>query len=313
MIKVDNTFEINYTDQSGLSAFNRCPAKYMFSRLMGLQNSKRNTLALDYGSDMHEVLPYCYSKSTLDMAIQMFKDRWEARGHEHDDKRNVDCAENTLYDFTNTHCDGLCPYEIQHYDIKAPTKVLISKNEVPFLIDLGGPLVHAGRVDAPVKWLADDTLWALDYKTSGEVSNRFFSNFANCPQAIGYTLAMSQLTSQRFMGFIVEAIRVSKKNAESQLHLVHIKDHQIDSFITFANTTASRILLCNEKKTWPKNCAACAPYSMFGGAGYVCDYLDLCDSPDWKSMEKFYNKAEPFHPFEIDTGEENANCPPASV
>ncbi len=303
MIKADKTFDINYIDASGLCEFNRCPAKYMLSRLMGLQKPERTMLAADYGTDIHEALPYCYSQDTLEQAKAIFKKGWEKRSYEDDDKRNIDCAENTIMDFTNSHCE-LCPYTIINFDIAAPTQAKVSKNEVPFLIDIGGPLALAGRIDAPVRWNSDSTLWALDYKTSGEVSPRLFSNFENSPQSIAYTLALSQLTGERARGMIIEAIRVSKKNCESQMYLVFVKDHQIADFLEFTNLTASRILLCNEKKEWPTQCSGCATYSMFGHPGYVCDYISICDAPDHHEMFKFFDKRKPFHPFIVDTGEQ---------
>ncbi len=298
MIEVNEKFEINYVDPSSLSAFNRCPAKYMLSRLMGLNKPDRMRLAMDYGTDIHESVPYCYDKNTVEQAISIFTENWEKRNHPHDDKRNVDCAAATLYEFTNSHSVN-CPYEVVNMDITAPTQIKISKNEIPFLIDIGGPLALAGRIDTAVRWKADKSLWALDYKTSGEVSARLFNNFENCPQALGYTLALSQLTNERVRGLIVEVIRVSKKNAESQMKMVFVKDHQLEHFINFANRTSEEILECNEKQEWPMKCSGCSPYAMFGGAGYLCDYLNICDSPNKLDMMRFFERRNPFHPYII--------------
>ena len=624
MIKANEKFDINYIDSSSICSFTRCPAMYMMSRLSGLSKSSNMMMAADYGTDMHEALPYCYGDGSAEKAIEIFTTRWNARNHDFNDKRNLDCAINTIYDFYNSHKN--CPYEIVQFpDIATPTHLNISKNELPFLIDIGGPLPLAGRIDAPVRWKTDNTLWALDYKghpldtllvttngvirmgdlkagdfimspngkpvkvtslhplgkkqvykvtlndgsvvdttdehiwtlirddgkrinkttieltklsnirrfrlptikpvnfdyqhipiepytlgallgdghfcddiiglttsddgilskikkhyqtseyvdkrnfttnvrlkglknsiiklglmdkrsrtkfipecylyniesirwailkglmdtdgglnahgspvyttisprlatgvkllveslggmskirveqstlngknyglkyvqnirfssnldkvfgldrkkalvrkdikekayrrivdieatnitecqcikvankdglylvedfipthnTSGEVSQRFFNGFENSPQALAYTIALSQLTEERARGFIVEAIRVSKKNAESQMHMVFIKDNQIEHFIRFVNNVAEQILECNDKQEWPMNCAACGTYSMFHIPGYSCDFLDVCTNPDKESMMKFYDKNPPWHPFAI--------------
>ena len=634
MIKANEKFDINYIDSSGICSFTRCPAKYMLSRLSGLSKPSNMMMAADYGTDMHEALPYCYNDGSAEKAIEIFTTRWNARNHDFNDKRNIDCAINTIYDFYNSHKN--CPYKIVQFpDIATPTHLNISKNELPFIIDIGGPLPLAGRIDAPVRWKTDNTLWALDYKaaplnsiimaingpkfmgdiqvgdkiigldgkpcsvmgvypqgikdvyevelsdgsttectwehlwtleyysgdnknnlktktvslgkmkannwidnrrywlpaiepvqfnfqdipiepyalgallgdgylgpsgvnicgadeeilhlvhknypegnwtlrkadnlnylylnqtsiplsleklglknkhskdkfipmsylcnsehvrlevlrglmdtdgsvtpagspvfittssdlatgvkflveslggickirvdesllngkfygvkfactimmydfqkvfrlqrkidkcrnthterpqrriisitklekkecqcimisnengiyltdnfipthnTSGEVSQRFFNGFENSPQALAYTIALSQLTEERARGFIVEAIRVSKKNAESQMHMVFIKDCQIEHFIRFANNVAEQILECNEKQEWPMNCAACGTYSMFHIPGYSCDFLDICTNPDKSSAMRFYDKTPPWHPFAI--------------
>jgi len=307
MIKVPESFDIDYIDPSAISTFNRCPAKYLFSRLMGLRKPDKKPIILDYGTDIHKALPYCYDPATVDKAVEIFTESWNKREYEYDEKRNVERAEVSLYNFASSHPSDMCPYEIIQLDITAPTQDKISKNEVPFLIDIGGKLSLAGRIDAAVRWKSDGSLFALDFKTASEISPRYFNCFENSPQAIAYTLALSQIAGERASGLIIEAIRVSKRNAESQMHLIFVKDHQISSFIRFANATASKILECNEKKEWPRHCSNCTPYSSFGIPGYTCEYLTICDSPSPNDMFRFYKKGKPFHPFIINKGTEDDN------
>jgi len=624
ILKAKEEFKIDYIDPSSFSCFKRCQVRYLLSRLMALEKPDRSTIALDYGTDMHEALPHCYKMSDLDTAISIFKERWSKRGHEWDDKRNTNCAEASLTEFCSNH-SRMCPYEVLELPITAPTNTPISKNEIPFLIDIGGHLPLAGRIDAAVRWKADGTLWALDYKghplstslptkdgfikmgdikvgtklltisgeetevigvfplgkrsvykvtlndgsvvdttddhiwtlvrdddskkcnkttkeimqlkkkrrytlpkvlpikiplryvpiepytlgvilgdgciredgvtistcdseimqrvrkyysgsdrldsrnyvtnfsiteilpslrslglmgtksktkfipdcyifnneyirleilrglmdtdgsvtnhgtpvfvttspdlalgvkllveslggmsnirveqamfngisyglkyvqnirfdenldkmfhlqrkrnlvvnkkekalrriesieldriedcqcikvdnkdmlylvedfipthnTSGEVSPRLFKNFENCPQAIGYTLALSNITGEQAKGFIIEAIRVSAKNQESQLAITCIKPCQIESFVEQCNDISEQILRCNEKKEWKMNFSACSPYSQFGSPGYPCDYIDICTNPDKEEMMKFFKKGVRYHPYEI--------------
>ncbi len=255
MIKAEQKFDIHYLDASSMNSFNRCPAKYCLSRLMGLESPSRNMLALDYGTDMHEALPYCYSEDTVEMAIQIFNTRFSARSHDYHKVRNTGNAERTILEFTSKHAH-MCPYTILDTGIYIKDQERISKNELPFIIDIGGPLVLAGRMDAAVRWNADNSLWALDYKTTGELSDRLYNCFENSPQAIAYTLALSHVTNDVAKGLIVEGIRVSKTNAESSMKLVFIKDHQIKHFICEANNVSTQILECNEKQEWPMRCSA---------------------------------------------------------
>ena len=300
MITVKQRFEINYIDPSSISAFNRCPALYLFSRLMGLKKQDAKTIAMDYGTDMHRAFPHCYNGiAGLKTAMDEFKLGWNAREYgDDDDKRNRHTAAASLEEFCNKQ--EYCPYKILHFDIAAPTFDRISPNEVPFLIDIGGELSLAGRMDAIVEWRTDNAIWGHDYKTTNEISARYFDNFYNSPQAVGYTLATSHIVGGRKVnGLIIEAVRVSKKNVESQIGLIFVREHQIESFIRFANRTSENILRCNEAMEWPKKGTGCAPYAMFGQPGRVCDYKEICDCPDWESMVRYYKKVEPFHPFRM--------------
>ena len=150
----EEKFKIDYIDPSSLSSFSRCPAKYYLSRLKALQKPDRSTIAMDYGTDIHEAVPYCYDMATLDQAIAIFKERWLKRGHQYDKKRNCDSAEALLTQFAADHT-RMCPYEPLDLQITAPTNTPISKNEVPFLMDIGGSLPFAGRIDLPAIWKAD--------------------------------------------------------------------------------------------------------------------------------------------------------------
>ena len=299
-MKAPRVFDINYIDSSSICAFARCPAKYMLSRQLGLQKRDRMMLALDYGTDMHEAIPYCYKEETKQFAVDLFTKRWKAREPEYNDARNIEMAERTLMNFANSHID-MCPYEIVEYEMTVANCEEISKNEVPFLIDIGGPLCLAGRIDAAVRWKSDGSLFALDYKTTREISPRFFSNFENSSQAIAYTIALEQIANEKVRGLIIEAIRVSKAKAESNMHIVFIKDHQIAEYIEFANKIAEQILDCNDKQEWPIHCTGCAPYSSFGMPGYMCDFINICDAPNHEDMYKFFKQSEPFSPFKIDT------------
>jgi len=275
----------------------------MFNRQMGLILPDNPMIFLAYGTAMHFALPHCYN-GTLDRALSAFKEVWDEIGHEGaDDKRNLSRAEASLEVFIETHQSSICPYEVVNLGLDSSNLGCdrVSDLEVPFLVDIGGDLPLAGRIDLVVRWKTTGDIWALDFKTSSEVSGRFFKNMHNTPQANAYTLATSQLnpdeSSELCQGLIVEAIRTSKTNAENQMYPVWIVEHQLESFMRLANRTAKRILECNESKMWPKSCTGCGNYAMFGQAGYYCPYKDLCDAGDWKTVVDTYRQEEPFHPF----------------
>jgi len=126
--------------------------------------------------------------------------------------------------------------------------------------------------------------------------------FHGSPQAVGNTMALQHLTNRDVAGMIYEIIRVSKTNSENQMVLAYVQEHQIRSHINFLNRNASLMKMYNEQKTWPKQSTGCATYSMFHQPGYVCEFKDICDSPDWRDVARFYRKESRWHPFEMRVG-----------
>lgn len=306
-MKINETFDIQYIDCSSLDSFVQCPFKYMLSRCMGIKKREDNQIALDYGKVIHECLPMCYDQP-LENVLQKFDTLWASLPYgEEDDKRNTSCAHLLLENFHTNHQEHNRAYEPVSLSVDTvKTEDKASDGEVPFLIDIGGAYPFAGRIDMPVRIKISDTLWALDYKTSGEVSKRFLEGFENHPQALGYTLALSFLTEQKVSGFIVEAVRVAKMPKRpstvppNMWHPIYVPEHKMQWFIEWASRVSQQIQECNEKQDWPKNPAGCCPYSMFGMPGYFCKYKDICNQPEDRFEEqlRYFKREEPFHPFE---------------
>ena len=90
MICTDCKQCIEYIDPSGLSTASRCPAKWLFSRQIGLKKPDAFVIALDFGTDIHFALPFCYAEDGLQKAIDAFTHRWNLRKHgQGDKKRNI--------------------------------------------------------------------------------------------------------------------------------------------------------------------------------------------------------------------------------
>jgi hypothetical protein len=300
MPQVDTKHTIKYVDPSGINKFNRCPFSYYLSRLEGYRDPKRNTIALDYGTCMHSALPHCFSGFT-DKAKEIFANNWQDFGHEGQDKaRNIERAYASLDAFADMHAPEFCSYEVVEF--QSPDVVHkgnIDKGELPYLVNINGPLPLGGRIDLVVRLKESNQLWCVDFKTSAEISTRFWNGFHAGTQALAYTLALTILSDEKVHGLIVEAIRTSHVNAESMKGHNFVQSHMLDRFVEFANRTAAEILDCEETQNWPQKCSGCSTYNMFGQPGYYCDYKKVCDSVDWKSVLKFMKKEEPFHPFDM--------------
>lgn len=300
MIKTLERFDINFLDASRLSTFGRCEARFLFKCLMGLKNTDQNNLNIDYGTVMHRVLPHMY-QGLDEEANATFDALWTRYGYgEEDSKRNTAVSRRRISAFISNHSPSLCPYEILHYDFSSPTD-LISPNEVPFLIDIGSIYPLCGRIDAVIKWKATGAKFAYDFKTSSEISPRYFDGFWFAPQPCSYTLALAQITGEKIEGLVIEAMRISEKNIEDQRGFVFVSETNLRQFIKETKMNAINIRQCNELGLWRQNNALCSSYSSFGFPCAPCEYRMICDTPNWEDAARFFKREKAFNP--LDTKE----------
>lgn len=297
MIQTDERFDIRFIDASRLSTMGRCEARFLFKSLMGLREVDTKRILLDYGTVMHRVLPIMYGgEERKREAFEKFDELWRNFGYgEDDEKRNTEMSRRRIENFIQSHSPDVCPYEILHFPFSSPTD-LISENEVPFLIDIGATYPLAGRIDAIIRWKSTGQIWGMDFKTSSELSSRYFEGFWLSPQAVGYTLAASQITGEKIQGIIYEGMRISKKNIETQIGFTYVSEANIRLFVDEAKLTCARIEAANESGCWRQNHALCSSYPSFGFPCRVCEYKLICDSMNWKDGARFYTKESPFDP-----------------
>jgi len=303
MITALEKHEPRYLDPSGFSTFTRCPAKFYFSRVLGLQQPGLGfASAPDFGTCIHLALPLCYSHDTLQEAQLIFAEAWKGYGYgESDPKRNTARGCAMLENFCRSRADGRAPYEILHFPaVTPPTAKLVSKDELPFLVDVGADLPLAGRIDLAIRWKVDGKVYPCDYKSTSEMSDRLFESFWNCPQALAYTLAMFHLTGEQSPGLMIEAIKVSPKNDEVALFPVTVDTHLLERFLEDFKVLSSSLLACAQSRQWPRNCAMCSSYAAFGVPGFTCPYKNLCSVPDWTTLLTTYQQGKIFHPFEME-------------
>ncbi len=299
-IDTKEKYNISYIDASGLSTFNRCPAKYLFERLIGLAPIGKTDIAPDFGTCMHRALPLAYND--LEGAIKEFCDAWSSYDYgSTDEKRNAYRAMMMLRNFHAERSPAKCPYEILQFpDIVEATQEKISQYEIPFAIDIGAAVPACGRIDLPIKWKSTEHIFACDYKTTQEISPRFFKCFANSAQAILYTIALNRLTGKDVKGMVIEAIRVSKTNTETQAGFLFINNVQIEWFLDYARNAVESMLYYNKEKCWPKNLCACSGYSMYGHPTSTCEFMNICTNTNWEATSRMFEKREVFHPFNIE-------------
>lgn len=310
IIEAEKSYDIDYIDQSGAGKYSQCPARYFFERILGLENQDRDTTAIDYGSDMHIIFPMCYGAKNSDEESQLLEKamaKWRELRltrilPETDKKHSLEHTEARIMNFIELHAEGVCPYKRVKFPFSTPDGArVISDNEMPFAIDVGGVLAFAGKLDLAVLLNNTEELFADDYKTASEISGRLWDCFDLNTQAIGYTLALSNISGKKVSGMMIEAVRKStdKRKVETAIHYQYVTDQEIEFFLGYINYIAQSICNYNEEKKWPKILSNCSIYSATGIPSGNCPYKLLCKADDWRSVASFYHKREPFHPFKV--------------
>lgn len=291
-----------YLSISALSSFARCPRKYFYSSGCRLE-PKRTTSgspALLFGEAMHKAIPEALTKDAGE-GIKAFAKLWDKSLD--DPKRNIGRAAAMLANLCDRFRNrGITLLEPPKTPLAPELDESISKWELPFAADVGIyrdtnkqreviPLI--GRIDGMAR-LPDGKIVAVEYKTTSELSPRFFDGLGYSPQVLGYATA---LRSQGIdaLGVMIIALRVSEKNTETLDNVTLVTPHAMQDFIEWSRFIGYQILACEEAQCFPKAPSGCYPYAMFGSHGFVCDYRNLCHyTPDWTQLASLYEqKAEP--------------------
>lgn len=271
---------------STLVSFSRCPRKYFYS--FGVEIGTEEHIALKFGEAIHAGLGYAFS-SDLTNAMRKFDLVWQDR--EGDAKNNRIAGSKIFLQFGEAHALSRSIYKL----LPPPSGILpiadrISDYEIPFAIDIGLSVPLVGRIDGVCEHRDTGEKWVLEFKTTSEMSSRFFSGFTINPQLIAYTLALRTFGIP-VRGAMVEGIfkpkGVTGKN-DCMTQPVFVTDSMIEDFLTWARWNGSQILACEKYKNFPKDISSCVPYSQFGQPGYTCDFQPLCLMKDWTVGRSMY-------------------------
>lgn len=274
---------------SSLVAFARCPRKYFYSS--GCRLGTEEHLALKFGESMHASLPLAFH-GRYEESVSTFMTIWKDRDEKGDDKRNSTQAKKILLDFTVSHSQGRSIYKLLDPPAgKLQIEDSISPWEIPFALDIGLSVPLVGRIDGLCSHRDTGRFWGLEWKTTSEMSTRFFEGFTFNPQIIAYTLALRSYGIPA-EGVMVEAIPVQKTSTSSACQPVFVSDSMIDDFVKWAQWIGGQILECEKLGAFPKDPSACTPYSQFGSPGYQCEYLKLCLVNDWTQLKDMYVKRD---------------------
>jgi hypothetical protein len=278
-----------HLSQSSANCLARCARKFFYAHGIGLE-SRTKHCALAYGEALHFALADACD-GDLDKALESFRSVWQDT--EGDDLRNEARARIMLKEFIRVYKQ--CPFET----IEPPKGIAIServsKQEVPFALDLGIGVPVVGRIDAVARNKNTGELWAVEYKTSRETSSRFFAGFAMSPQLGTMTLALTALSGERTQGVLLTALSTAKTNHNVMIMPIFQSDVLLGITKKWYETLWRKLETCELEEDFPCEFGACSPYPYFGCPGFMCEYAPLCQATDWRALRDLFVVRERKH------------------
>lgn len=276
---------------SSLDTFARCPRRFFYKYMAEIDTETH--VALKFGEAIHAAIPLAH-QGKLAESILAFKAVWgELVG---DEKRNLAQAALILADYSESHSAGRSLFTLVEPPKGISSSPRISPWEVPFIIDIGLPLLLTGRIDGIGRHRDTKKLWGLEYKTSSEMSTRFFEGFLFSPQIVIYTMVL-RAYGIPVEGVIVEGLKVStaKKDAQGTItQPIMVTDHMVTETLKWIRRVGQEILAMQELQDFPINPSACTTYPQYGSPGYQCQYMQLCMTEDWTRLKDlFYHSTYP--------------------
>lgn len=281
--------------------FARCPHLWFQRNGCGHAPQTKHP-ALGFGEAIHVALPQVREKG-LAAGAQAFSGAWDGQ-EDSTGKRTPMTAYNMLADFARTHEKAI--YELETPPSSAPSIVEVTKKisdyEIPFALDIGLPVPFVGRIDSWGRHRDTRKKWVIEYKTTSEMGDRFTNGFRLNPQGLGYTLAGSAL-GESCEGCIFDAVLVAKTKVGSLTHPMHVQQHQLQWFLSWLRETTHRLLamekrFLEEGVDFLRQVSGCTTYPEHGQPGYLCDFIHMCEAPDWRHLRGFF-KIDYHEPFKL--------------
>jgi hypothetical protein len=274
---------------SSLIRASGCLRKFFYS---GLGMTGETTSALEFGKIMHVCIPLARERG-IEEAMEKFEELWTGPESEDDPdwdkKRNPERARAMLEDFIDSKRNS------EYVLVEPPGEVKssdpeVSEWELEFYVEFGMSRPLLVRLDGLARSTVTQEVFVVEYKTSGEISRRYFDCYSVHPQPIGYVAALRSLGIET-AGTLLDVLRVSPSNCENALTPIYVSSWQERAFWDWARMQAALVEGSELTGSWPQNFACCSPMGAHSQAGFRCDYVDLCHSTsDWRNLAGIMEK-----------------------
>lgn len=274
-------------DNFALTMFQACPAKYLL-RIREGWVPRRRRAALGFGGGVHVALAKWYSTpgepaERAKTAIEAMVAAWP-ENMPTDDYRTREKAVQVFLDYIKTYPQE--QFEVVGYpDIPLveraftlPTGRYLECDECGLYMDpedeysgvcsnCGQPLEpveYGGIIDAGVTF--GDQVYVLEHKTTSMLGPTYFYQYKPNNQVTGYIWALSQLTSKKVGGAVINAIGAFKSSPNRfERNITNRFPAEIKEWLDHVVITCNEIKRCERTGVWPWRTGSCMQYGM-------CDY-----------------------------------------
>lgn len=284
-----------YLSISTLLDFARCPRRYFYKKC-GLEQNEE-PLAPIYGNAMHKAVPIALMQEDLAAAMMGFKQVWsiinEVNGQ--GSKWNLNCAERSLSHFIHTHKGSKSLYKLMPPPVGGFTRdEKVSDYEVSWAIDIGLAVPLTGRMDGFCTHRDTGETWIWEFKTTKNLNDQFFDQFRMNSQVLTYALVGRTFFGKDVKGVMIEGMKTDPKKIDNMTYPVIVKHHHLEEILKLLQYWGMQLLemeILYESigaKAFLKDYSGCTPYSNFHMPGYTCEFVELCDQPDWTSLTDMF-------------------------
>ena len=295
-----------YLSASSQAIWEECPRKYFYKYGLGLKARYSDLISIHlvYGSALHMGLPWTLI-GDLDRAVKEFLASWGDgdtlyAGDKTLEKKCRVRGKLQLAEFASSHGPGRAIYEVMRdpaprdqgigeEGMLASEAVENALFETNFQLDLGArigkkPLPVIGKIDLPARMRSTDDLFAVDFKSSSQMSSSLEACFGMTPQSMVYPLAMEMLWGKRCRGIVYDMVLCAKASVNSQSFPILVQRHQMRDEIESVRRIGREIETCLQEEFFPKRFSSCSGYTNHGCSWSQCEFQSLCKIKDWEDL-----------------------------
>lgn len=276
-------------DNTALADFMTCPRKYYYGMVLHrrLALGVGRSPALIYGTAWHRAMELHYkTNGQRDMVVLGIYQAWEDHGKQ-DDHRTV---ERCIIEYDNYVERWGLPSEESSKTLGYPTNPLV---EVSVNAEWEGCLYpYAGKIDRIFE--ENGQLYVEDHKTTSQMGDYYFHQFALSNQMMGYAWLGKQITGRDIAGVRINAHAIYKRESKFARHVLSFSARRLQEWADNYNRWVERVRAAYQTNDFPGNYNACS------GKYGMCQFASVCSMPpqlrqnvlEEEYVEKVWNPLE---------------------
>lgn len=286
-------------DTTTLEYYTTCRRAYEYYALEK-RRSASNKWALSFGLAFHHAMQAKYDQDAdVDAQLSVVREFFNENPPPPDDHRDTTYMTELLMGYDLFYTDE--PFTVVASDtgqrmVEVPFCLpLKNADGTPFTVflekftpGLGGavegsqlllqevPVFYSGRIDMLTLW--DGLLYPLDHKTTSIMGDKYFDEFQNSQQPIGYSWAVREITGKAPGGYVINAVatrRLTKSGAgiEYRRQKYFLEPERIDEWLENTRYIIQDIVADYHRGYFPMETKWCV--AKYG----KCPYFDVCVLP----------------------------------